>query len=101
MLIVQVHVKVRPDSIGAFIEATRENAKNSLLEKGIARFDVIQQADDPSSFILIEAYRDDDAPARHKETSHYNIWRDAVDGMMAEPRTGIKYINIFPDDKKW
>jgi len=101
MLIVQVHVKVRPENIGAFIEATRENAKNSLLEKGIARFDVIQKADDPSSFILIEAYRDDDAPVRHKETSHYNIWRDTVEGMMAEPRQGIKYINIFPDDKKW
>jgi quinol monooxygenase YgiN len=70
-------------------------------EPGIARFDVIQQADDPTRFVLVEVYRSADAPARHKETAHYARWRDTATEMMAEPRTSIKYANVFPDDAGW
>ena len=101
MLIVQVHVRVKPECVEAFREATRENAKNSVREPGIARFDVIQQADDPSRFILVEVYRTAHAPAAHKETPHYAAWRDAVAGMMAEPRTSVKYANVFPGEEGW
>jgi quinol monooxygenase YgiN len=101
MLIVQVQVHVKPDCVDAFREATLVNARNSVQEPGIARFDVLQQADDPTRFILIEAYRDTGAPARHKETAHYAAWRDAVASMMAEPRTSLKFANLFPDDTRW
>ncbi len=101
MLIVHVHVHVKPECIEAFREASLENARNSVKEPGIARFDVIQQADDPTRFVLVEVYRTADDPARHKETAHYLQWRDTVAEMMAEPRTGIKYANIFPDEQGW
>ena len=101
MLIVQVHVRVKPEFIDRFREITAENAVNSILEPGIARFDVIQQIDDPSRFVLIEAYRTEDAPARHKETEHYAKWRAAAEEMMAEPRTGIRYTNVAPSDESW
>jgi len=101
MLVVHVHVRVKPDSVEAFRKATTENARQSSKEPGIARFDVVQQADDPTRFVLIEAYRTSDDPARHKETAHYQAWRDAVAGMMAEPRQSVKYSNVFPDDKGW
>ena len=101
MLIVLVHVHVRPDAIEAFRAATLNNAKNSVREPGIARFDVIQQADDPTRFVLVEVYRDENAAAAHKETAHYREWRDAVAGLMAEPRKGIKYTNVFPDEEGW
>ena len=101
MLAVLVHVHVKPDCVDAFREASLENARNSVAESGIARFDVIQQNDDPTRFILIEVYRDEQAPARHKETAHYRTWRDTVADMMAEPRQGIKYTNVFPDDAGW
>jgi len=101
MLIVQVHVHVKPEYVDAFIAATVENAKQSVQEPGIARFDVIQQADDPTRFILVEVYRTADDPARHKETVHYARWRDAVAPMMAEPRTSVKYVNVFPEDAGW
>jgi quinol monooxygenase YgiN len=101
MLIVQVHAHVKPESVEAFKEATVANARQSVKEPGIARFDLIQQADDPTRFILVEVYRTPDAPARHKETAHYATWRDAVAPMMAEPRTSVKYVNIFPDDNGW
>jgi autoinducer 2-degrading protein len=101
MLIVQVHVHVKPEYVDAFIAATVENAKQSVQEPGIARFDVIQQADDPTRFILVEVYRTADDPARHKETAHYARWRDAVAPMMAEPRTSVKYVNVFPEDAGW
>jgi quinol monooxygenase YgiN len=101
MLIVHVHVQVKPDSIEAFKAATLENARNSVQEAGIARFDVIQQADDPTHFVLVEVYRSIDAPAKHKETAHYARWRDAVVHMMAEPRSSVKYTNLFPDDEGW
>jgi autoinducer 2-degrading protein len=101
MLIVTVFVRVQPDAIEQFRVASLENAKQSVLEPGIARFDVLQQNDDPTRFVLIEAYRDADAPAKHKETAHYARWRDAVAPLMAEPRTSIKYQNCFPDDSAW
>jgi quinol monooxygenase YgiN len=101
MLIVQVHVHVKPEFIDAFRRATVENASNSVNEPGIARFDVIQQIDDPTRFILIEVYRSEDAPAKHKETVHYAKWRDTVTNMVAEPRTSVKYSNVFPTDQGW
>jgi quinol monooxygenase YgiN len=101
MLIVHVHVYVKPDSIEAFKAATLENARHSVQEPGIARFDVIQQADDPTHFILVEAYRSPDAPGKHKDTAHYGRWRDAVVHMMAEPRSSVKFSNLFPDDADW
>ena len=101
MLIVLVHVHVKPECVPAFQEASLANARKSINEPGIARFDVIQQNDDPNRFILIEVYKDEKAPAAHKETPHYQKWRDTVADMMAEPRQGIKYTNIFPDDRDW
>ena len=101
MLIVNVHVHVRPESAEAFRRATLENASKSIKEPGIARFDVIQQMDDPTRFVLVEIYRAAEDPARHKETPHYRTWRDTVENMMAEPRKSIKYTNIFPADKEW
>lgn len=97
MLIVQVHVEVHPESVPAFIAATLANAQASLQEPGIARFDVIQQIDDPTKFLLIEAYHDEAGPAAHKETTHYARWRDAVAPLMAMPRTSTKYRDVhFP-----
>jgi (4S)-4-hydroxy-5-phosphonooxypentane-2,3-dione isomerase len=101
MLVVHVHVHVKPDSVEAFKLITKENAQASAHEPGIARFDVIQQADDPTRFILVEVYQTVEAPAHHKNTPHYARWRDAVVDMMAEPRTSVKYTNIFPDDPGW
>jgi quinol monooxygenase YgiN len=101
MLIVHVHVHVKPDCVEAFKTATLLNARLSLLELGVRRFDVVQQADDPTRFVLIEVYRDAAAGAAHKETKHYPVWRDAVAPMMAEPRTSVKFNNVFPDDKNW
>jgi quinol monooxygenase YgiN len=97
MQIVHVHVSVKPEFIEAFKQATIENASNSVKEAGIARFEVMQQTDDPTKFILIEIYKTAEAPGAHKETPHYKRWRDTVMRMMAEPRLGIKYTNIFPD----
>lgn len=101
MLIVTVFVRVKPDAIEQFHEASLENAKQSVREPGIARFDVLQQKDDPTRFVLIEVYRDADAPAQHKETAHYARWRDTVAPLMAEPRSSIKYQNCFPADSAW
>ena len=101
MLIVHVFVHVKPDQVEAFQAATLENAGNSIQEPGIARFEIIQQQDDSTRFVLVEIYRTSDDPARHKETAHYQKWRDTVADMMAEPRTSIKYTNIFPDEQGW
>jgi len=101
MLVVHVHVHVKPEFIEAFKQATIENARHSLREAGIARFDLIQSTDDPTRFILVEVYRTDEAPAQHKETAHYRVWRDAVTPMMAEARTSVKYSNAFPPDDGW
>jgi quinol monooxygenase YgiN len=101
MFIVHVQVHVKAEFIEAFREATLENARNSVQEPGIARFDVIQQLDDPSQFVLVEVYRTPEDPAKHKETAHYKKWAETVAPMMAEPRSSLKYANIFPDDKGW
>ncbi len=101
MLIVCVHVHVKPDCVEAFKQASLENARNSVQEPGIARFDVLQQQDDPTRFVLVEVYRTPDDPARHKDTAHYQTWRDTVADMMAEPRFGVKYDNVFPDETGW
>ena len=101
MLIVHVFVHVKPEQVEAFRTASLENARNSIQEPGIARFDVIQQQDDPARFVLVEVYRTSDDPGRHKETAHYQKWRGTVTEMMAEPRTSIKYTNVFPDDQGW
>jgi autoinducer 2-degrading protein len=101
MLIVHVHVHVKPECIEAFKAATLENARQSARESGVAGFDVVQQADDPTRFVLVEAYRTPDAPAAHKATRHYQVWRDAVAPWMAEPRTSVKFANLFPGDAEW
>jgi (4S)-4-hydroxy-5-phosphonooxypentane-2,3-dione isomerase len=98
MLVVHVHVHVKPEHVEAFRQATLENARNSVKEPGIARFDVVQQADDPTRFTLVECYRTSEAPAAHKATAHYARWREAVAELMAEPRTSVKYTNVFPLD---
>lgn len=101
MLIVHVHVRVKPEAVAAFRDATIVNAARSVEEAGVARFDVIQRQDDPTRFVLVEVYRSDAAAAAHKETAHYAAWRDAVAPLMAEPRTGVKYANVFPPDSGW
>ena len=101
MLIVHVHVHVKPESVVGFRQATLENARHSVQEPGIARFDVVQQQDDPTRFVLIEVYRTVEAASAHKETAHYAKWRDAVAPMMAEPRKSVKYSAFFPDPQGW
>ncbi len=101
MLIVHVQVRVKPEFMEAFREATVENASHSVREPGIARFDVLQRQDDPSQFVLTEVYRTVEATAAHKETAHYLRWRDTVAEMMAEPRSSVKYSNVYPGDEGW
>ena len=101
MLVIHVQVRVKPESVEAFRRATLANARESVREPGVARFDVIQHADDATRFVLVEVYRDEQAPALHKSTPHYAAWRDAVADMMAEPRTSQKYLNLYPDDPGW
>ncbi|MGA2186262.1 MAG: putative quinol monooxygenase [Bryobacteraceae bacterium] len=97
MLIVHVHAHVKPEAVAAFREASIENARNSVQEPGVIRFDCIQQNDDPSRFVLVEVYRSPQAAADHKETAHYQRWRDTVAGLMAEPRWSVKYSPVFPE----
>ena len=101
MFIVHVFVHVKEGQIDDFINATVENAKNSITEPGVARFDFVQQQDDPSRFVLVEAYRTAEDPAKHKETVHYKKWRDTVADMMAEPRSNIKFFEVFPKEEGW
>jgi len=101
MHLVLVHVHVKPEYIEAFREATIENARNSIREPGIAQFDVLQQSDDPTRFLLYEVYRNPDAPAKHRETANYNTWLAKVTDMMAEPRSRTVYSNVFPSDRDW
>ena len=101
MLIVHVFVHVKPDAVDAFAAATRENARNSVREPGVVRFDVVQQDDDLTRFVLIEIYRTAQDPARHKETAHYATWRDTVEPLMAEPRRSVKYRALFPEPERW
>lgn len=101
MFIVHVQVHVKPEFVETFREATIENARNSVQEPEIARFDVVQQLDDSSRFVLVEVYRTPDDPAKHKETAHYKTWAETVAPMMAEPRSSVKYSNVYPDDGGW
>ena len=101
MLIVHVFVHVKSEDVEAFTAATLENARNSVQEPGVVRFDVIQQEDDPTRFVLVEIYRTSADPARHKETAHYLTWRNAVEPMMAEPRRSVKYAAVFPEVAAW
>lgn len=101
MLIVHVHVRVKPASAEDFSRATVENARASVQEPGIARFDVVQQSDDPTRFVLLEAYRDTEATTRHKATAHYHAWAEKVADMLAEPRSRAVYANIYPADQGW
>lgn len=96
MLVLHVTIHVLPEHVDAFRAATLDNAWHSLQEPGVARFDVLQQEDDPTRFVLVEAYRDADAPAAHKETAHYLRWRDTVAPMMAEPRRGVRCAALAP-----
>jgi len=101
MHIVLVHVKVKPDFRKQFIEATLENGRNSIQEPGIVRFDILQEIEDPNCFILNEVYRTPDDQLKHRETEHYRKWKDLVSEMMAEPRKGVRYVNLFPNDSEW
>jgi (4S)-4-hydroxy-5-phosphonooxypentane-2,3-dione isomerase len=98
MLIVHVHIQVKPDRVEAFKAASIENARNSLHEPGIARFDVLQQQDDPTRFLLVEVYRTAEAPAAHKQTAHYQQWAEAVADMMAVPRSSVKFDKVYPEE---
>jgi (4S)-4-hydroxy-5-phosphonooxypentane-2,3-dione isomerase len=97
MLVVHVHVRIRPGQAEAFLAATLVNARASLGEPGVLRFDVLQDQADPEHAVLVEVYRDDDAPAAHKLTPHYATWRDTVAEMMAEPRQSTRFSAVFPD----
>lgn len=97
LLVVYVNVRVLPQSIEAFRAATLANARESVKEPGVARFDVVQESEDPTRFVLIEAYRGPAGAAAHKETAHYMLWRDTVAPMMAEPRASKKYVNVTED----
>jgi autoinducer 2-degrading protein len=101
MVIVHVFVHVKPEAVEAFKEASLANARSSVQEPGIARFDVLQQQDDPTRFVLVEVYRTLADPGLHKETAHYARWRDAVAPLMSEPRSSIKFDNVFPDELGW
>ena len=101
LLIVHVQVHVKSESVEDFEAATLENARASVQEPGIARFDVVQSNDDPTRFVLVEVYKTADAPDAHKQTAHYARWRDRVADMMAEPRTSTKYRNCFPESADW
>jgi (4S)-4-hydroxy-5-phosphonooxypentane-2,3-dione isomerase len=101
MVVVHVQIRVKRECVETFRQATLANARESLKEPGIARFDFLQDAADPSRFVLVEVYREAEAQARHKETKHYLAWREAVEAMMAEPRRSVKFANLFPDDSGW
>jgi autoinducer 2-degrading protein len=101
MHIVMIYAHVKPESVDSFRAASLENARNSVQEPGIARFDVVQQQDDETRFVLVEVYRTPDDPPKHRETRHYQVWKDTVESMMAEPRSKALYSNAFPDDAGW
>ena len=101
MLIVHVYCHVKPEAVEAFKEASLENARESLKEPGVARFDLVQEVEDPTRFALLEVYRTEADPPKHKETAHYAKWRDTVESLLAEPRTRAKYVNLAPADPGW
>ena len=91
MLVVHVQVRVRPDRVDEFVAATLANARASVQEPGVVRFDVVQDKADPAHVVLVEVYRDDDASAAHKATAHYATWRDTVADLMAKPRESTRF----------
>jgi quinol monooxygenase YgiN len=101
MHIVHVLVRVKPESVETFRWATIENARSSLHEPGVVRFDVAQRGDDPTQFVLVEVYRTPDDPPRHRLTAHYAAWRDVVEPLLAEPRSKVEYVNVYPEDSTW
>jgi len=101
LVIVHVYVHVKPDAVESFRAAVVDNARESVKEPGVARFDVIQSVEDPTRFVLVEVYRSPEAQAAHKQTAHYQRWRDAVAALMAEPRTSARYVDVFPDAQSW
>lgn len=101
MLISIVEVHVKPNFIEAFIEVTKKNVEGSLGEPGVARFDFLQDDEEPTKFVLYEVYRSAEDPAKHRETHHYKEWKDAVSTMMMTPRTKVIYNNILPLDRAW
>lgn len=101
MHIVHIHIRIKPEALDGFTEATLANARNSILEPGIARFDVIQDKDDPTRFTLVEVYRTEADVDRHKASAHYSAWAEAVTDMLAEPRTREMYRNVYPEDSGW
>lgn len=101
LLIVHVHVRVKPDALESFKAAALANAQASRREPGVVRFDLIQDRDEPTHFVLVEIYRGPEASAAHKETAHYATWRDTVAPMMAEPRKSTKFVNVSPEDAGW
>jgi autoinducer 2-degrading protein len=101
LLIVHVDVAVIPDVLEGFLAATEENAIASRDERGIVRFDVLTDRADPAHVVLVEIYRDEEAAAAHKETGHYQRWRDIVAPMMARPRQASRYVNTSPEDGDW
>lgn len=101
MLVINVSVRVKPEYVEQFEVATSENARQSIREPGVARFDVLKHREDPTRFLLVEVYRTQEAPAAHKQTAHYLTWRDQVEPMMAQPRSSEKYTNVFPPDEGW
>ncbi len=101
MIVVLVHIHVKEEAIEAFKVAIKANARESVKEPGVARFDVIQQRDDPQRFVLVEAYYQQEDTARHKETAHYLTWRETAEPMMVEPRQGISHLSVWPEDQAW
>ncbi|PJF35681.1 MAG: antibiotic biosynthesis monooxygenase [Candidatus Thermofonsia Clade 1 bacterium] len=101
MIVVLVSIHVKPEFVQAFIAATLENARHSVQEAGIARFDFIQQEEEPTRFMLIEVFHSPEAQQAHRETAHYLAWREAVSEMLAEPRVGVRYLPLFPDQALW
>ena len=101
LLVVHVDIAVVPDQLQGFLDATEENAMASRKEPGVVRFDVLSDRDDPTHVVLVEIYRDEAAAAAHKDTGHYQRWRDIVAQMMARPREATRYVNTSPEDSDW
>uniref|UniRef100_A0A0G4GPB0 ABM domain-containing protein n=1 Tax=Chromera velia CCMP2878 TaxID=1169474 RepID=A0A0G4GPB0_9ALVE len=101
LLCVFVDVQVTPGGESLFIEASKANAANSIKEPGVSRFDLLQNVEDPSNFVLVEVYNSKEGPARHKETAHYKCWRETVESIMARPRQALKFQTVFPSRVHW
>lgn len=101
MIVIHVDIHVKAEQRQAFIEAALANARQSILEPGVIRFDIIQREEDPDRFMLVEVYRDEAAIEAHKQSGHYLAWREQVTDMMAEPRTHARYRALFPPEERW